>query len=192
MNYCRQAPARALGRFSALFLFPVVGFVILIAGTYILLTGIISGMTSGVLNVVQLGVSCCSLVFSLLLFCLSIECYSMETRKYEIDANGIRIRDKIEKFYFWHEISEIAIVAYAASASLQNYQTVICCFFRPRTKDFLSKILHSYIYGVMNQDNFVIIDYKPSILDEFSNVYPGIITDYRKKQLGDMHKTHDT
>lgn len=183
MNYCRRGPTRFVSFLVALFLFPAVGFVTMIAGIYVFIAGIMENTISHVPNIIQIVVSSCSLGISFILFNLSIKWFSMENRKYSINAKGIRIKDNRERFYSWDQISEVAIVVYAASASLQNYQTVICCLFRPRTKDFLRRILHSYLYGVMNQDNFVIIDYEPSIIEELSNVYPDIIADYRKQQL---------
>jgi len=114
---------------------------------------------------------------------LSIICYTFENRKFTITEEGIFLNDKNRKCYKWDEISEIALMCFAASSSLQNYQTVICCILYPPPENFLRKILRSYIYGVKNQKKFIIIDYSTSIFDDFLSFSHRNILDYRDIQL---------
>lgn len=182
MNRCRYAPISTFGRFSAL-LYPVVGLATLIAGIYVLCDIIVNYTTFHFLSIMQILMLLCFWGISLFLFLLGVKCYTFENRKYVLNKDGITIRDNKNLFYSWNQVYEVAIVVFAASASLQNYQTVICCFFKPPKQHCLDRILSSYIYGIMNTSNFVIIDYSPSAMDGFTAQYPKTIIDYREKQL---------
>lgn len=183
MSRCRYAPISTLGRFSALLLYPAVSFVTFAGGIYLLFDFFSSNMNWGSHAILQFLFLLFPFAVSLFLFLLGVMCYRMENRKYATNTEGIIVRDYTDTFYSWDQIYEIAIVAYGASASLQSYQTVICCFLKPPEQHFLSKILTSYIYGARNTKNFVLIDYSPSVANEFAANYPREISDYRRKQL---------
>ncbi len=140
-----------------------------------------------VLSASQSALACSTAIFLLAIaFVISLgayKFYTMETRKYSISEKGLTLSDRNKNFYEWSEISEISIVAYGASASLENYQSVICVFLEPRPEDFLRKILRSSFFAVLNQSRFVIIDYSRSVVDGIKEVYHCEIKDYREKQL---------
>ena len=54
---------------------------------------------------------------------------------------------------------------YAASASRQNYQKVICIFLVEANNQNLKKLYESYRYGVMNQEEFILMDDNDVLLD---------------------------
>lgn len=184
MNRCRYTVTSKLGLFSAILLYPAIGLVVLIVGVYILSDICISQKQMNLSIMVELFISFVAFCISFLLFYLSIKCYIMESRKYAITPTGVVINNFGQACYSWDAICEIAIIAYAASASLQNYQTVICCFLKPPNQYVLSRLLKSYVYGAINTDKFVIIDYHPNTLDKIRDNYPRVIVDYREKQLG--------
>lgn len=121
-----------------------------------------------------------AITFASIMLLLIIKFSTFETRKYAISEIGIRLNDKKKSYYAWSEISEVAIIGYAAAASLQSYQSVVCVFLEPKTKDSLNKILCNNFYGYFHQECFVLIDYTPSVLNEFVKFFPGEIVDYRK------------
>ena len=127
-------------------------------------------------------IACCGISGSL--FWFAVCSFLMENRKYTLDEFGVRVKGRKETFYKWEDIHEIIIAAYAASASLQIYETVICVCFQPKPDGFPKRILHSYIYGVTHQKEFLIIDYDPETKEKIDNLYHGSITDIRKMQLG--------
>jgi len=108
---------------------------------------------------------------------------TFERRRYSVSEAGLTLSDRGKNLYKWSEINEISIAAYAASASGENYNSVLCVFLKPRSEEFLKKILRSYKWAVNNQKNFVIIDYSPEIAAEFAEFYQGEIMDYRGTQL---------
>ena len=124
-----------------------------------------------------------TLAIASFVFFLEYKFYTMETRKYSVSDKGLTLSDKGKCFYEWSEISEISIIAYGASASLANYQSVICVFLVPRPDEFLKKIIRSAFFGALNQRSFVIIDYSKHIAEEFAAFYPCEIKDYRDIQL---------
>ena len=104
----------------------------------------------------------------------------METRKYAVSKDGLCVGSTSLKFFPWSEVSEVAVVRYGASASLQNYQSVICVFLEEKHKDTLEKLLRNNFWGVLHQKSTIIIDLTPATIRDFLTDYPGIITDYRE------------
>lgn len=181
MDCCRFTILSKISRYAALFLYPTAGLLAFTAGMLCAISAFyLCGNFAFLFLIVM---SILAFVIAFFLFRLSVKCYSMESRKFSLSKDGIMLSDNDNSFYAWNNVQEVAIVAYAASASLQNYQTIICCFLKPKPTNFLHRILRSYIYGVMNQDNFIIIDFHPTIVERFSAVYPGEIFDYRNKQI---------
>lgn len=150
-----------------------------VCGTWGLIDSVMAGESVGIilLFILITGIALLGMIR------LSIQCWMFENRKFALSKEGIALGDGQKPFYRWDEVYEVAVAAFGASASLQNYQTVICCFLKPRTVDFSHKILRSYLYGIRHQDAFVIVDYSPAMIEKFSAVYPGIISDYREEQI---------
>ena len=184
MKPCRQSHDSLIGRFTAVYIFPFIAFAIAIAGVYIGLTCFLSKGISNSLILIKCIISFSSLVLAVQLMFFSNKCYIMETQKYALGPNGITLhRGRKVIVLTWNQIKDVAIVAFAASASRQRYQTVVCCFIRERDQKFFDKILNSYIYGAVSTDKFIIIDYSIETMEEFLSLYPHEILDCRKMQL---------
>ena len=178
MKYCRHSLMGTIGRVAVRFLYPFTATVFFGAALILLRYALMGNW--GCL-VVSLG----AFFVTVLMVRLSVICYRLENRMFSITRAGITLTfKKIKEFYTWDQIYEVAIVAYAANAGLQNYDTVICCFLKPRPTNFSKKILRGYFYGAKHTNDFVIIDYSCSIHDAIASSYPGDIHDYRKEQLG--------
>ena len=179
MDDCRYTPISRFGRYSALFFYPVIGIICIAAGIWALIDSVMSGQFG------SMTICCMVLVsgISFLMFALSFWFYRFESRKFLVSIEGISVSDKGKSFYRWDEVHGVTISAFAAAASLQNYQTVICVFLKPETETILRKILRSYIYGARHRDQVLIIDYSSAMLDKIASVYPGTILDCRKEQL---------
>mgnify|MGYP001349997568 CR=1 FL=1 len=65
---------------------------------------------------------------SFYLFKLSKMCYALESREIAFDQSGLTVRDRTDHLYKWNEIGGIGIIAYAASASRDFYESQICIF----------------------------------------------------------------
>lgn len=182
MKYCRHSGHGTFGRLCAMTIYPFTALVCFSTSLY-LLYGLLSiGQNSilGLLPIPLVGLSVACLMGK-----LTVSCYRMESRRFSITSTGIVLcTKKKQAFYAWDQVYEVAIVAYAANASLTIYDTVICCFLEPQPTNFLKKILRSYYYGAKHTNSFVIIDYSCSIHDAIASSYPGDIHDYRKEQLG--------
>lgn len=184
MRRCRWSHDSIIGRLSALYILPLIALATATAGVYIGINCILSVEISNLLIVVKCIVSLSSIVLAITMLLFSYKCYTMETQEYNISPNGITIkRARNTTSYTWNQIEEVAIVAFSASASRQRYQTVICCFLQKRDQNFLHNILNSYIYGALNTDIVVLIDYSREIMNDFCTLYPRSISDYRKEQL---------
>ena len=181
---CRHSVMSKLSRCCALVLWPLIAAGILISCAYATCEGSIfrSGNTAQILCFLLVCVLACWI--SGLLFWFAICSFLMENRKYALDKSGIWVKDRKEQFYHWEDICEIIIAAYAASASLQNYDTIICICFNPKPAGFAKKILRNYIYGIAHQADFIIIDYTPEAEARIATQYRKKITDIRKIQLG--------
>lgn len=89
----------------------------------------------------------------------------METRHIAIDQYGFIIRDRNDRRYAWKAICSIGIIAYAANASKDIYQTEICIFLEPFGDKDLRKLRDSYLYGAFNLKRFVLLDNDPRLID---------------------------
>lgn len=183
MNRCRYLP------FSRLML--VLWNIVFSSLLFVICTGTILL----ILHALSLSSLTCLDVFTLVLLLgigvftvfLTVKFNKMEMRKYKLTEDGISLNDKGETFYSWESIDKIGIAAFGSSASLQNYQTVICVLLEHEPPFFWDRILHSYLYGLFKQKTVVIIDYTPSVLESIAFVYPRQILDYRKQQLPFLH-----
>lgn len=180
---CRTAKLSKFSRFASMLLEPAIGICLIMAGVIIL--GDV--VESDDLSIAQLGMyiflSFLALLMAAFMFIFSFKSFTMENRQVQINHSGISVKDYKEVWYSWEDIYGISIVAFAANASRQFYQPVICVFLKPQKKKFLWKILNSYAYGIVNAKDFVILDYNPSILEKFSECCPHSINDLRGEQL---------
>jgi hypothetical protein len=155
--------------------------VILAAATYLLYEAFASLQYLSIFLIIIASTFSC---FALYQLYLCIQWYTFEARKFSVSKEGFLVSCKGKiAFYTWNQIHEVAVVATEASASLDNYQTVICCFLKPKSNSFLHKILRSHHYGALHQEDFVVIDYSQRIERMFTESYPGKIQDYRGIQL---------
>lgn len=178
MRDCRNSK---LGRFAAKYFMPSAMLLILAASAYLLYWAFSPLRYISAFLIVMASIFSCFAAHQLY---LCVQWYTFETRKFSVLTEGLSVSHKGEMtFYPWDQIYEIAIVASEASASLDNYQTVICCFLKPKPDDFLRKILRSHLYGALHQADFVVIDYSHRIDHLFTETYPREIQDYRKIQL---------
>ena len=181
MRHCRHSAHGKLGRFSAKIIYPIPAVICSLMAMYLLCMAIPINYNGKWILLIYVLIS---LAVAWMLVRMSVYCYRMESQKFSITDAGINLLSMRRTSSFtWDQIYEVAIVAYAASASRQIYQTVICCFIQPRSGVFLRKILCSYLYGAKHTDDFVIIDYDPAIIEEISARYPKEIADYRSEQL---------
>ncbi len=183
MRYCRYTLQSKISKYASLLLYPTVAVTVLLGGVYCLYCALIMRSGRSFLSFLLVGASIVSFCIVVMLINLSVRCYTLENRKFQITADGLIVQNKHCSFFDWNAIESVIIVAYAASASRQNYQTVVCCMLQPMEKDFPGKILRSYLYGAKNTKKVVIIDYSPAIVEEFTLLYPGNILDLREKQL---------
>ena len=181
MEYCRKSQRSKMARYSSLYIIPSFIILLTVVGILSIILGIIDSSHLAQSLLTSLIIS----LFVVFLIRYGYKSYLFETRKFCITNNGIILGNKNNKLYTWNEIVDIYVIAFAATTpSSQNYETVICCFFKPPQKEFLSKILCSYRLGIENYNNFVIIEYDQKILDKLNDVYKKEIVDYRRKQLG--------
>lgn len=117
------------------------------------------------------------------LLLLGHKSYLMETRRISMDTDGFTVKGKREKRYRWCEIGGIGIVMYGASASRTFYDTQICIFLGPISKDGLKRLRDSYIYGVFSQNQYVLLDADEMILNLLQNLCHLQIDDFRNQQL---------
>lgn len=177
---CRTSVMSKLSRYAAMYFYPLIGFVHLLSAAY-MAVGVIDGSIPFVIIVHLLLVF--SVSFPFFMFGVSRKIYRLENRRIALDESGFAIRDRKVCKYQWGQISGIGIIAYAADASKETYQTEICIFFQPVTQKELKKLRDSYLYGASNLDRFVLMDYTPALADALTS-YSGLpIEDYRSEQM---------
>ncbi len=187
MNECRFTSISKFGRGAARYFYLPVGIGLLIAGACVFISFLAEYDFSLYFSILrfwlQLFVLSLPLAIGLQFVVFAFKANTFESKKYTANEEGIAVYCGRKVFlYKWDEISEMIIAAYAASANLQNYQTVICVFFSPRDVSFLKKILHSYFYGVMNQNKFLVLDFDNTTAVRLSSLSYKTIVDYRKEQ----------
>ena len=180
---CRYSVDALIGRFGAIALYPITSVLALLSGIIILIDGILCSSNEPGETMLKMIMVFISFGISLYLIILGYRCRIFETRRYKVDRNGLAIYDRTECVYTWDNVYEIAIVAYAASASRQRYQTVICVCLEKPEKDFLKKMFKRYLYAVMNTHRFITIDYSETVEKEIGLHYPRQIKDYRNDQF---------
>lgn len=182
MRYCRNTFQSKLSKYASITIYPIIAAISLFSGiccTYVVLAEYL--MSYSILIMMPIAVA--SIGIAVWLIDLSVNCYAFENRKYQPTMEGLAVADRYYSLIDWDSIEDILIVAYAASASRQNYETVLVCMLQHRDDDFLQKILGSYLYGVKNRHKFVIIDFSFAVAEELSSFYPREILDLRNEQL---------
>lgn len=180
---CRSSRISKFGLYSAVIFYPSVAFLLLFALLFIG-TDLYSKDDYNTLQVVILLLTMIvAIVLASFLIVLSWKCYLMETRHITLNSYGFVVRGKSERRCAWSEIGSIGIIAYAASASKLNYQTQICIFFEPFSDDELRRLRNSYLYGVFNQDKYVLIDYEGIAKGRFLEEKNIRIDDLRPHQM---------
>ena len=183
MRPCRYTLQGKTSKYAALLLYPTIAAVTFFEGIYCLYCALTMYLGQYPQFFLMVGAFVASLGIAVLLIDLSVNCYIFENRKFQLTVEGLVVTDKHCSIFDWALIEDVFVVAFAASASRQNYQTVVCCMLQSWNEDFLRKILRSYLYGIKNTKKFIIIDYSPALVDELTLLYPKKILDLRKKQL---------
>lgn len=161
---CRSSSVSKFGRLTALFLYPCIALILFI-GQVIILLDVISHRPSLTEGIMLIAVSCCIVLLLYSLIKFSYMCYRMESRQIAIDQHGFTLRNRVAKRVSWDNVCCIGKLMYAASASRQNYQKVICIFLVEANNQNLKKLYESYRYGVMNQEKFILMDDDDVLLD---------------------------
>lgn len=182
---CRTSTISKVGRLVALFFYPFVGI-----GVACLLFPLLYEIIREKHTVLQLMVLfltvVCVISLSAFFLHMSRKCYIMESRYVVFDQYGFEFgygKNGTGKRYEWQKVDEIGIIAYAASASKQNYQTQICIFLKPVNDMCLRKLRDSYLYGVFNLNDFVLLDYDLLVIEKLNKCKSPSIHDLRIKQM---------
>lgn len=177
MKLCKSMPQSRGDRFAALFM----GIPIVLS-----LIGFSIWLLSNAWSVKSFLIIC---LFLCIPFALVIKVFLpsilLESRRYQVDCNGIIVGGFLRKnrFYAWEQISEIGVYAFSANAAVDSFRSVICCFFQPKPEWFGQKMVKSYFYAANHMNEFVVIDYSSDVYAELSAAYPGSIEDYRSRQI---------
>lgn len=107
----------------------------------------------------------------------------LESREIAFDQSGLTVRDRTDHLYKWNEIGGIGIIAYAASASRDFYESQICIFLETVDPGDIKRLFKSYLFGAANLKKYVLIDLDPSLLDALTRCSNCTILDYRMTQL---------
>lgn len=179
---CRTSSVSKFGRYISVTLYPLVGLIILFAALFLVFDAIgnpenvkSDAISLLIMTIVSIGIS-------VWLLKLGVSCYQFETREIFVDQHGVVVKGRKESSYEWNQIGGISVVAFAATASRQHHQEQICIFLRPFKQKHLKKIYTSYLYGVLNLEEFVLLDFDPVLLEVLSK-YSGLeIVDKRYLQ----------
>ena len=183
MRACRYGLTSRITKYTMVSFFPIVAALTFLTGLYCLYYALAENGGGIFPFLLCLGTFTWCMYLSFFIISFSINCYKFENRKYKLTTAGIIIKDKYSSLFEWAKIEDIVIVAYGASASRQNYDSVICCLLHPLNDEFLKKMLCSYNYGIKNTKRFIVIDYSPETVAELASLYPKGILDFRQKQL---------
>lgn len=180
---CRISAISKLGRFAAQYVYPCIGIILAGIPLVICAEWYINNDYTVVQTVVLLVTVIIAILLSLFLFIMSIKCYRMEVRYISVDSHGFVIREKNDKRYTWEMVEGIRVIAYAATASKDIYQSQICIFLEPVTDNALRKLRDSYLYGVFNRDKYILLDNEPCLFNKLDTCSDIPITDSISKQL---------
>ncbi len=180
---CRTSSVSKLGRYSAMYFFPFLSIALFFVPILIGIDIENNNAITIVQSIILFLVSICAVLLSIFLLRMSRQCYRLETRYIAIDQSGFTIRGNNDKRYGWENISSIGVIAYAANASKQIYQTEICIFIEPINQTKLKKLRDSYLYGALNLDRLVLLDYNASLSDMLTKVSHLPVLDHRPEQM---------
>ena len=165
---CRSSPMSKIGLYAAVLLYPAVALALLFV-PFLIIAETFSESDYTLWQVfILILASAAAIVLASFLLVLSRKCYLLETRHISVDRNGFSVIGRNKKRYEWNEVGGIGIIAYAASASKEIYQVQICIFFEPPGDDELRRLRDSYLYGVLNQDQYVLMDYEEMAMNRVS------------------------
>jgi len=177
---CRTSLLSEIAKFAAVFFFPIVAIALLGGAVFLLVCGKQANDYSYTL---LMGYALVAAVAGAYLMRLSLICYALESRKIAFNQFGFTTKIRKNHAYTWDEVGEVSIVAFAANAGRQRYQSQICISFQPLTSSQLRKLCRSYLYGAANLNEFVLIDFSQGLVDELQT-YSGLtVFDYRQLQL---------
>lgn len=163
---CRISAISKLGRFAAQYVYLCIGIMLSIIPFVICAEWYINNDYTTVQAVILLMTIIIAILLSLFLCVMSIKCYRMETRYISVDRYGFVIREKTDKQYVWEMVECIGVIAYAANASKDIYQSQICIFLEPITDTALKKLRDSYLYGAFNRDKYILLDNDPCLFNK--------------------------
>lgn len=180
---CRVSTISKIGRFAALCFYPFIG-VGLIFVTFLLAIEVLASdnHTAGQL-VLYILTTITTILLSIWLFTMSKNCYQMESRHISIDTYGFAMRKRVSNQYTWEMVESIGVIAYAADANKELFQTEICIFLTPANDVALRKLRDSYLYGAFNMDKYVLLDYDPILHKELEECSGLSVEDLRSHQL---------
>lgn len=181
--YCRNSVVSKINRFAAILLCPVIGICFLLGTAYMLFDAITRPGVTAAAAITTLFFSGLYLAFGIALLVFGKRWYQMESRKIMIDQQGFTIKGFRENRYTWAHVSDIGIIAFAATANRNSYQKEICIFLKPAGQDQLKKLFSDYLYGVFHCDSFILIDYEPLLAESLAEYSGRALVDYQDVQL---------
>ena len=174
---CRTSLLSEIAKFAAVFFLAIA----LLGGAVFLL--VCGKQANDYSYTLLMGYALVAAVAGAYLMRLSLICYALESRKIAFNQFGFTTKIRKNHAYTWDEVGEVSIVAFAANAGRQRYQSQICISFQPLTSSQLRKLCRSYLYGAANLNEFVLIDFSQGLVDELQT-YSGLtVFDYRQLQL---------
>ena len=183
---CRTSRVSKVGRFAALFLYPLGAVLLLITAVVLAVEAVQGGQWMASKIILTLLIEIYALVFSLLLLKFSVRCYRMENCRIAMDHSGFTVKGRKNRRYEWNKIGGIGIIAFGANAGRDIYQKEICIFLEPVEKEHLKKLSRSYIFGAYHPDRFILLDYEPGLADTVAK-YSGLsVVDHRGEQQVDL------
>lgn len=181
--YCRTSRLSKLNRYVALSLYPISGFFLLFCATRLIVEILVNLELLALHVVISILVTIFSILASYIMFTLSVKIYLFEKRQIALGQHGFLVGVHKNRQYTWNQTSNVGIIAFAATASRQSYQTQICIFLKHPNQADLKKLRDSYLYGVLHSQEFVLMEYSPCLAERIANLWGSSITDYRSLQL---------
>lgn len=180
---CRSSLISKVGLFSAVLFYPAVAVALLFVFFFIGVEVHAIKNYTALQLVVLLLTMVVAIVLSSLLFILSRKCYLMERRRISVNNNGFAVTGRDQIRFAWNDIESISVIAYAANASKLIYQVQICISVKPLNDYELRRLRDSYLYGVFNQDKYVLVDYESIAAERLLACSHVRIDDLRSRQM---------
>lgn len=180
---CRSSPISKLGKYSSMFFYPTVAFLLLLVPSFIGIELVAASRYSFWQEFILSLSALAAILLASFLLVMSRKCYLMETRHISINSYGFVLEGKHKKQYGWSEIAGIGLIMYAANASKQNYQLQICIFLEPVRNDVLRRLRDSYLYGALGCDKYILMDYNETYLNLIAKQSHVQVDDLRPLQM---------